>query len=97
MTREFRPILVAAKLPAVRFHDLQHTALLLAQGGRPPNMVETLGHSQIRLTMSAYSHVLPALQVEAAAKMDSTLRAIKLIKPFQKDEAEDFDRMEVYR
>ena len=33
-------------------------------------MVETLGHSQIRLMMSIYSHVLPALQVEAAAKMD---------------------------
>jgi integrase len=35
--------------------------------------METLGHSQISLTMNTYSHVLPALQAEAAAKMDAIL------------------------
>jgi hypothetical protein len=33
----------------------------------------TLGHSQIRLTLNAYSHVLPALQAAAAAKMNAIL------------------------
>lgn len=33
--------------------------------------METLGHSQISLTLDTYSHVLPALGAEAAAKMDS--------------------------
>ena len=28
--------------------------------------METLGHSQISLTMNIYSHVLPALQIAAA-------------------------------
>ena len=62
-------------------------------------MVETLGpHLQIRVTMSTFSHVLPALQVGAGAKNGlDPLRAITLIKPFQKHEAEDFDRIEVYR
>ena len=32
--------------------------------------METLGHSQIGLTMNTYSHVVPALQREAADKMD---------------------------
>ena len=36
--------------------------------------METLGHSQVSLTLNTYSHVLPALQHEAAAKMDALLR-----------------------
>jgi hypothetical protein len=35
--------------------------------------METLGQSQISLTMNTYSHVLPALQQEAAEKMQSVL------------------------
>jgi len=35
--------------------------------------METLGHSQISLTLDTYSHVLPALQEDAARKMDATL------------------------
>lgn len=75
VTREFRALLVAAGLPAVRFHDLRHTAatLLLAQGVDPRTIMETLGHSQISLTMNTYSHVLPSLQEEAAAKMNAIL------------------------
>jgi integrase len=76
VTREFRALLVSANLPAVRFHDLRHTAatLLLAQGVDPRTIMETLGHSQISLTLNTYSHVLPALQEAAAAKMDTMLR-----------------------
>jgi integrase len=35
--------------------------------------METLGHSQISLTMNTYSHVLPALQREAADRMEAVL------------------------
>jgi len=74
-TREFKALLVTADLPSVRFHDLRHTAatLLLAQGVDPRTIMETLGHSQISLTMNTYSHVLPALQDAAAAKLDAIL------------------------
>jgi integrase len=59
----------------VRFHDLRHTAatLLLAQGADPRTIMETLGHSQISLTLNTYSHVLPTLQQEAADKLDAAL------------------------
>lgn len=59
--------------PATRIHDLRHTcaSLLLPQGVHPRVVMETLGHSQISLTLDTYSHVLPALGAEAAAKMDS--------------------------
>lgn len=75
VTREFHAIPVAAGLPRVRFHDLRHTAatLLLAQGVDRRTIMETRGHSQISLTLNTYSHVLPALQSEAAAKMDAIL------------------------
>ena len=75
VTREFRAILTTSNLPRVRFHDLRHTAatLLLAQGVDPRTIMETLGHSQISLTMNTYSHVLPALQADAAAKMNAIL------------------------
>jgi len=35
--------------------------------------METLGHSQISLTMNTYSHVIPALQRDAAERMDVIL------------------------
>ena len=33
--------------------------------------METLGHSQVSLTLNTYSHVLPALQQDAAARMNA--------------------------
>jgi integrase len=76
VTREFQAMVAAApSIPRVRFHDLRHTAatLLLAQGVDPRTIMETLGPSQIRLTLNTYSHVLPALQADAAARLDAIL------------------------
>jgi hypothetical protein len=33
--------------------------------------METLGHSQVSLTLNTYSHVLPVLQRDAAARMNA--------------------------
>jgi integrase len=76
--REFKAILDVAKLPAMRVHDLRHTcaSLLLAQGVHPRVVMETLGHSQISITMDTYSHVMPALNIEAAQKMNAALNPI---------------------
>jgi integrase len=35
--------------------------------------METLGHSQVSLTLNTYSYVLPTLQEDAALKMDAIL------------------------
>jgi hypothetical protein len=40
---------------------------------RPRAVVETLGHSQISLTMDTYFLVIPALQPEAADRMEAAL------------------------
>jgi integrase len=39
----------------------------------PRVVMETLGHSQISLTMNTYSHVIPALQRDAAERMGAIL------------------------
>lgn len=71
--REFKAILESANLPTIRVHDLRHTcaSLLLVQGVHPRVVMETLGHSQISITMDTYSHVMPALGAEAAEKMNA--------------------------
>jgi site-specific recombinase XerD len=48
-------------------------SLLLAQGISPRVVMKVLGHSQISLTLNTYSHVIPALQRDAAERMDSVL------------------------
>jgi integrase len=60
----------------MRFHDLRHTAatLMLSAGVHPKVVQETLGHSQISLTLDTYSHVLPTMQDEAAEKMNKILQ-----------------------
>ena len=75
ITHRFHQLLTKAGLPQMRFHDLRHAcaSLLLIQGVHPRVVMETLGHSQISLTMNTYSHVLPALQREAAEKMEAIL------------------------
>ena len=75
VTRGFQQVLARAGLRRQRFHDLRHAcaSLLLAEGVHPRVVMETLGHSQIGLTMNTYSHVLPALQREAAERMDKVL------------------------
>jgi integrase len=75
VTRTFQQLLAKSGLRHQRFHDLRHScaSLLLAQGVHPRVVMETLGHSQIALTMNTYSHVLPPLQREAAVRMDEVL------------------------
>jgi integrase len=70
--RVFHAVLKTAGLPALRFHDLRHSAatLLLAQGVSPRYISDLLGHSQVSFTMQTYAHVLPHVQREVAAKMD---------------------------
>ena len=75
VTRQFKALLKTASLPDMRLHDLRHSCatLMLVQGVNPRVVMETLGHSQVSLTLNTYSHVLPALQQDAAARMDAIL------------------------
>ncbi len=75
VTRNFQALLAKHGLPHQRFHDLRHAcaSLLLAEGVAPRVVMETLGHSQIALTLNTYSHVSPALGRAAAERMNAVL------------------------
>ena len=71
----FKRILKAAGLRPQRFHDLRHcyATLLLVQEVHPRLVMETLGHSEIGVTMNCYSHVLAEMKREPANLMDALL------------------------
>jgi integrase len=75
VTHMFQRSLARIGLPRQRFHDLRHAcaSLLLVEGVSPRVVMEILGHSQITLTLNTYSHVMPELQTDAAAKMHALL------------------------
>ena len=59
-------------LPRIRFHDLRHAHAthLLSAGVHPKVASERLGHSKVGITLDLYSHVLPGMQEDAAARVD---------------------------
>ena len=67
----FDRLVKSAGLPRIRLHDLRHThaTLALAAGVHPKVVSERLGHSNISITLDTYSHAIPALEEEAAAKV----------------------------
>ena len=66
--RSFHPLLTAAKLPRIRFHDLRHSsATIMFALGVPAKVVqERLGHAKIGMTLDTYSHLVPGMQRDAA-------------------------------
>jgi integrase len=75
LLRSFYSAIKKANVPRIRFHDLRHThaTLLLKQGIHPKVVAERLGHSNIRITLDTYSHVLPTMQLETANKINDLL------------------------
>jgi integrase len=77
LTHGFADFLDAHGLQRVRLHDLRHSHAthLLAAGIHPKIASERLGHSKVGITLDLYSHVLPGMQAEAAAAVDSAIQA----------------------
>lgn len=74
--KSFRPILEAAGLPEIRFHDLRHTSasIMLAKGLNPKVVAQRLGHDVVTL-LKTYAHVLPGDDLAAAGLFDGMIRA----------------------
>ena len=45
-------------------------------GVHPKIASERLGHSKVGITMDLYSHVMPGMQEDAAARVDRDLEAV---------------------
>ncbi|HZT97232.1 MAG TPA: tyrosine-type recombinase/integrase [Chloroflexota bacterium] len=52
------------RIDRIRQHDLWHTTatLMLTEGVHPKVVQEMLGHANISITLTTYSHVLPTMQ-----------------------------------
>ena len=63
----------------IRLHDLRHThaTLALRAGIHPKVVSERLGHATIAITLDTYSHAIPAMQEEAAARIAELVFAAK--------------------
>ncbi|KJC62182.1 integrase [Bradyrhizobium sp. LTSPM299] len=77
ITHEWVRLIRGTELPAYRFHDLRHAHAthLLASGAHPKVASERLGHSKVGITLDLYSHVMPGMQEDAAARADAALQA----------------------
>lgn len=75
ISRCFKPLARAAGPPKLRPYDLRHTCatLLLAAGENVKVVSERLGHASAALTLDTYSHVLPDMQQDAAARLERVL------------------------
>ena len=75
ITSAFRRLTRRLPLPTIRLHDLRHShaSLLLAGGVSIKVVSERLGHRTIALTMDTYTHVMPAMDREAADRLGTLL------------------------
>jgi integrase len=79
ITRQWLLLLSKNKaLPRIRFHDLRHAHAthMLSSGVHPKIASERLGHSKVGITMDLYSHVMPGMQEDAAARVDRALEDV---------------------
>lgn len=60
------------KFPTIRFHDLRHSfaTIALSNGIHPKIVQEILGHSDIKITLQTYSHVIPVMHGDSMAKIE---------------------------
>jgi integrase len=74
---DLRRLAKRAGLGSIGPHTLRHTAAteMLRHGLHPKVVSERLGHASTRVTLDVYSHVVPTLESDAAARVDFALRA----------------------
>ena len=74
-TRQFERLLQVAGLPRITFHDMRHShaTMLLVLKENTKVVAERLGHSTVAMTLDTYSHIIPGMQEQAAAKLNSVL------------------------
>ncbi len=71
VSKRFGELVRGLDVPRVSLHGLRHTwASLALQAGVNPKVVsERLGHATVAFTLDRYSHVMPGMQEDAAAKV----------------------------
>ncbi len=78
--RNFKPLIIEANVPPIRFHDLRHTAAsIMLNHGRPLIVVsKILGHSRTSITADVYGHLIPGIEDLTADLMDELVSPVEL-------------------
>jgi integrase len=73
--RAFLKLIEVSDVPKIRFHDLRHThaTLLISNGTNIKVVAERLGHSNVKITLDCYYHVMPNMQKQVANQLSSIL------------------------
>jgi integrase len=68
LSRDWRRICRAKKLPLVRFHDLRHThaSILIGKGVDILTISRRLGHNKPSVTLDTYGHLIKGADAAAA-------------------------------
>ena len=76
LSRDWRRVCRAKKLPSVSFHALRHThaSILLAKGLPVLTVSKRLGHSKASMTLDTYGHLMPDADAAAAKAMEGMLK-----------------------
>ena len=76
--RRFCELVKLAGLPAMRPHDLRHSAvaLLIAQGVHAKAIQELLGHSSVAFTLQVYGHLFDEAKRETADRMNAVFEPV---------------------
>jgi integrase len=67
-----------AGLSGVHLHALRHTlaSMLIQQGENTKSISERLGHSSTAFTNDVYGHLMPGMEQETAAKVNTALEGV---------------------
>ena len=100
--RYFVPVLEAAGLRRIRFHDLRHTfGSLLIQAGAPLTYVrDQMGHSSITVTVDIYGHLIPSadiryMDVVGATKSGSSSKTSQAKNATQAQPADEWRKVDL--
>jgi len=71
VTQTFKRLVKTSGVRRIRFHDLRHSwaSLALAAGVHVKVVQEQLGHSTSAITLDVYSHSIPTMRDDAAARV----------------------------
>lgn len=71
ISKHFSAAVGSLDVRRITLHGLRHSwaSLALAAGVNPKVVSERLGHASVSFTLDVYSHVMPGLQEDAAAKV----------------------------
>lgn len=75
LTHTFKKLVRRLGYPEIRFHDLRHTfaTILLQAQTDPKTAAELLGHSDTKLFLNLYAHVLDEQKIKATQKIEEIL------------------------